>query len=184
MAKVYELVAWAGKGRVKLTRSEMNAYMRESIQEFDELDAKVRYETRFEIQDILDLSGAYERFGCRMLEFGRVLDAFFVFARAAECCCDSKSGWRYNDEYGSILCGPLRGWFFAMFSRCKEMLRDYPWLESSWKQTRLDRCMGYVTEFRRNVHAELAWFYREYEENWEYTKALRFGRDEVYRRRR
>ena len=184
MAKVYELVAWAGHGRVKLSRSEMNAYMRESIQEFDELEAKVRYGTRFEIQDILDLSGAYERFGCRMLEFGRMLDAFFVFATAAECCCRSENGWRYNDEYGSILCGPLRGRFFAMFCRCKEMLRDYPWLESSWKQTGLDFCMDQVTEFQRNVRYEMDWFYREWEENWAYTKALHFGKNEVYRRRR
>ena len=184
MAKVFQLVAWTRQGQVRMIPSEVTAFMQASAETLDRLGAAVRYGTRFEVQDLLQLSSAYEKFAFQLLDLGRIADAFLQLARAADCCCRTDSGWTYNDEYGESLCRPLRGRFFAMFCQCKELLRNYPKFKPFWNKSRLDRDMDEVTEVERNIHREWKWFYREFDENWEFTKALRFGRDEVYRRRR
>ena len=73
--------------------SEVTSFMHQSLDEIDRLIDKVRYGTRFEVRDLLQVSEAYERFGFRLLELGRIEDAFNQFAQAADCCCRSENNW-------------------------------------------------------------------------------------------
>lgn len=184
MANAYQLVAWTEKGQVRMIPSEVTAFMHQYIDEIDRISDKVRYGTRFEVPDLLQLSSAYEKFGRELLDLGRYEDAFFQFAQAADCCCHSDNNWTYDDEFGSSLCRPLRGRFFAMFCQCKDLVRKYPRLKYSWAETGLDRTLCCVTEVDQTLAMYRADEVREREENWEFTKSLNFGRNEVYRRRR
>ena len=184
MAKVYQLVAWTYKGQVRMIPSEITAFIHQSLDEIDKLVDNVRYGTRFEVSDLLQLSSAYERLARRLMGLGRYKDALFQFAQAADCCCRSDNNWTYNDEFGASLCRPLCGRFFAMFCQCKDLIRQYPRLKYSWAETGLEQTLDYVTE----VDQALAMYRREEEREWkenkEFSKALNFGRNEVYRRRR
>ena len=71
-----------------------------------------------------------------------------------------------------------------MFCQCKELVRKYPRLKYSWTETGLDRTLSRVTEVDQTLAMYRADEVREREENWEFTKSLNFGRNEVYRRRR
>ena len=164
MAKAYQLVAWTEKGQVRMIPSEVTAFMHQSIGEIDRISDKVRYGTRFEVSDLLQLSSAYEKFGREL--------------------CNSYNNWTYDDEFGASLCRPLRGRFFAMFCQCKDLVRKYPRLKYSWAETGLDRTLSCVTEVDQTLAMYRADEVREREENWEFTKSLNFGRNEVYRRRR
>ncbi|MBO4416505.1 MAG: hypothetical protein J5801_00120 [Bacteroidales bacterium] len=184
MAKVYQLVAWTCNGQVRMIPSEVTSFMHQSLDEIDSLIDKVRYGTRYEVRDLLQVSEAYERFGFRLLELGRIEDAFNQFAEAADCCCRSENNWKYDDEFGAILCRPLRGRFFAMYGRCKDLVWQYPALKYKMSESGLDKTLDIVTEADQTWRLMWADEERESRENREFAKALNFGRDEVYRRRR
>ncbi len=176
MAKSYQLVAWTDKGQVRMIPSEVTAFIHQSIDAIDSISDKVRYGTRFEVSDLLQLSSAYEKFGRQLLALGKYEDAFFQFAQAAECCCGSENNWTYRDELGASLCRPLRGRFFAMFCQCKDLVRKYPGLKYSWAETGLDQTLDCVTEVDQTLAMYRTDEVREFKENWEFTKALNFGR--------
>ena len=184
MAKAYQLVAWTEKGQVRMIPSEVTAFMHQSIDEIDRISDKVRYGTRFEVPDLLQLSSAYERFGRELLDLGRYEDAFFQFAQAADCCCHSDNNWTYDDEFGSSLCRPLRGRFFAMFCQCKDLVRKYPRLRFAWEESGLQSECDYITYADRCFEIEWNGAAGDFWEANAYSKALQFGRNEVYRRRR
>ena len=148
--------------------SEVTSFMHQSLDEIDRLIDKVRYGTRFEVRDLLQVSEAYERFGFRLLELGRIEDAFNQFAQAADCCCRSENNWTYNDEFAS-LCSPLRGRFFAMYGRCKDLVRKYPVLKYLMSESGLDKTLDIVTEADQTKRSIWADEERESKENREFT---------------
>lgn len=185
MAKSYQLVAWTSNSQVRMIPSQVTAFIHQALGVIDALSDKIRYGSHFEVGDLLEVSSAYERLGMQLLDLGQVEDAFLQFAQAAECCCSaSERNWSYDDELGASLCRPLRGRFFAMFSQCKDMVRKYPRLNYIWEETCLDRALDCVTEVDQTIAMERAYEMRDFEKNWEFTQALKFGRNEVYRRRR
>lgn len=184
MAKAYQLVAWTEKGQVRMIPSEVTAFMHQSIDEIDRISDKVRYGTRFEVPDLLQLSSAYEKFGRELLDLGRYEDAFFQFAQAADCCCRSDNNWTYDDEFGASLCRPLRGRFFAMFCQCKDLVRKYPKLRFAWEESGLQSECDDITYADRCFEIEWNGASGDFWEANAYSKALQFGRNEVYRRRR
>lgn len=144
MAKSYQLVAWTSNSQVRMIPSQVTAFIHQSLDEIDSLSDKIRYGSRFEVRDILEVSSSYEKLGLRLLDLGRVEEAFLQIAQAAECCCcASDINWIYLDEYGESLCRPLRGRFFAMFCQCKDLLRKYPRLKYTWEESGLDRSRPY-----------------------------------------
>lgn len=182
MTKNYQLVAWTDKGRVKMIPSEISAFMHKALDGIDRLCGRIRYDTWYEIGDILRVSRAYERLAVRLLDLGKTEEAFLLSARAAECCCDGDN-WEDCEDYED-LCRPLRGRFFAMYSECKALARRYPELEYSWEKTGLRKCFRYVT-------AKDMWINRDYivrcgdpDEARNYTKALNFGKNEVCHHRK
>lgn len=182
MANSCQLVAWTDKGRVKMIPSQIDEFVRESLDEIDCLIDRVRYNTRYEVGDILNVSRDYEKLARRLLELGEVEDAFFQFAQAAECCFMGDN-WEDYEDYED-LCRPLRGRFFAMLGVCRELSGEYPKLKYLWYRTGLRRCLEAVTEKDRWLDREYRLLCGDPDEAWGYTKALDFGRDEVYRRRK
>ena len=165
--------------------SQVTAFIHQALCEIDALGDRIRYGSRFEAGDLLEVSSAYERLGKQLLDLGRIEDAFLQFAQAAECCGSAtERNWEYIAEYGHRLRSPLRGRFFAMYSQCKDLVREYPQLRFNWDESGLTESLGYVTEADQYFTEERADQKREFEKNWEFTRALRFGRNEVYRRRR
>ena len=165
--------------------SQVTAFIHQALGEIDALSDKIRYGSHFEVGDLLEVSSAYERLGKQLLDLGQIEDAFLQFAQAAECCCSAtERNWEYIAEYGYRLRSPLRGRFFAMYSQCKDLVRKYPRLKYTWEETGLDRALDRVTEVDQSIAIERAYELRDFEKNWEFTRALSFGRNEVYRRRR
>jgi hypothetical protein len=183
MANAYQLVAWTEKGKVRMIPSEVTAFMQDDLEEIDRLIDRIRYGTDYEVHDILRVSCAYEKLGLRLLEVGRTQDAFLQYAHAAECCCASRNNWE-EGEYGEQLCRPLRSRFFAMFSECRELVRRYPTLRYAWVETDLRESYGSVTAAERLWTAEWADWTEEFKAARAFTKALNFGRNELYRHRR
>ena len=171
--------------QVRMIPSQVTAFIHQALGEIDALSDKIRYGSHFEVGDLLEVSSAYERLGKQLLDLGQIEDAFLQFAQAAECCCSATDhNWEYIAEYGYRLRSPLRGRFFAMYSQCKDLVRKYPRLRFNWEESGLTDSLGYVTEADQNFAEDRAYEKREFEKNWEFTQALRFGRNEVYRRRR
>lgn len=181
MTKSYQLVAWTDKGQVRMIPSEVTDYIHAELEAIDRQADSIRYRSEQERGGILKLSQAYEKLAVGLLRLGRIEDAFEQYARAAQCCLQS-SEWD-DTEWGEILCKPLRGRFFAMFCVCKDLVRQYPQLRYSWDKSHLQQSCDHVT-----------YPFDCFEDNWNscagdpdeamaYNKALRFGKNEVYRRR-
>lgn len=183
MAKVCQLVAWTDRGQVRMIPSEVEAFMEEDLEEIDRLIDGIRYGTDWEVHDILQVSSAYEKLGIRLLGVGRTQEAFLQFARSAECCCTSRNNWE-DGEYGEQLCRPLRGRFFAMFYACRDLVRRYPSLRYAWVDTDLRESYDSVTAAFRRWTVEWADWTEEFNAARAFTRALNFGRHEIYRRRR
>ena len=183
MAKAYQLVAWTEKGQVRMIPSEVTAFRHQSIDEIERISNRVRYGTRFEISDLLQLSSAYEKLGLQLLELGQIDDAFIQFSEAALCCTASGNNWR-ETEWGDVLEKPLRGRFFAMFCQCKDLVRTYPRLQYAWEKSGLQQECNYLTYADRCFEIEWNGASGDFWEARAYSKALYFGKNEVYRRRR
>ena len=181
MANSYQLVAWTQGGQVRMIPSEVNAFVDSEMELIDRLAERIRYRTDHETGDILRVSRAYERLAIRLLDLGRYEDAFFQYAQAAECCCSGE--WRDCEDYDD-LAPALRGRFFAMYARCRDITRQHPRLRYSWQETGLSECFDSVTEKDRWIRAEYLDLYGDIREAQDYSSALNFGKDEVYRHRR
>ncbi len=182
MAKTYQLVAWTENGQVKMIPSEVTTYLQGELDAINSLVDRIRYRTVYERGDIFRVSQAYEKLAVRLLDLGRVDDAFEQYAQAAQCCLSSNE---WDDiEWGETLCKPLQGRFFAMFCECKDLVRKYPRLRFNWDESGLQQSCNSVTSALRCLKDEWDAVAGDPKEAREYTKALRFGKDEVYRRRR
>lgn len=151
----YQLVAWTVKGQVRMIPSQVTAYIHEELDAIDALSDRIRYGSSYEIRDILEVSSAYEKLGHRLLQLGRIEDAFFQYTQAAQCCLScSERCWRDYDEWVE-LSTPLRGRFFAMYLECKELVRDHPVLQNEWQATGLQesaRSLRYFTGTSRTSY--------------------------------
>lgn len=183
MAKSYQLVAWTDKGRVRMIPSQLKAYINDEIQQLNRINDSVRYGTYHEVNDLLKVSSAYEKLALNLLDLGKAEEAFLLLAEAAHCCTASLNNWR-ETEWGDVLEKPLRGRFFAMFCACKDLVRKHPKLKYVWEDSGLQQACNHLTYADRCF--EIAWNgdSGDFWEAWHYSKALQFGKNEVYRRRR
>lgn len=83
MTKSYQLVAWTDKGQVKMLPCEVNALISESQAKIDRLIDGIRFDTYYEVSDILEVCGAYEQLGISLLNLSKIDEAFRQFAKAA-----------------------------------------------------------------------------------------------------
>ena len=143
MAKRYQLVAWTDNGQVRMIPSEVTAFLHAELNTINRLIDLIRYRTIHERGDILRVSKAYEKLAVRLLDLGRIEDAFEQYVHAAQCCLSSNE-WDDTD-WGDVLCGPLRGRFFAMFGECKNLVRRYPRLKYNWEISGLQRSCDRIT---------------------------------------
>lgn len=182
MANSYQLVAWTEKGQVRMIPSEVTAHLHAELDAINRLVDSIRYRTVYERGDIFRVSQAYEKLAVRLLNLGRIEDAFEQYAHAAQCCLSSNE-WQ-DTEWGEILCRPLRGRFFAMYCECKDLVRNNPQLKYSWDDSGLRDSLISVTYafdcFENEWNANSG----DPKEARAYTKALCFGKNEVYRRRK
>lgn len=183
MAKSYQLVAWTEKGQVRMIPSQLKAFISEEIEHLKQINDLVRYGTNHEIGDLLKVSCAYEKLALNLLDLGKVEEPFLLLAQAAYCCTVSPNNWR-ETEWGDVLEKPLQGRFFAMFCACKDLVRKYPRLQYVWEDSGLQQTCNHLTYADRCF--EIAWDgdSGDFWEAWNYSKALQFGKNEVYRRRR
>ena len=182
MANCYQLVAWTRKGQVRMLPSEVAAYLNAELDAIQRLIGKIRYRSVYERRDIFQVSQAYEKLAVRLLGLGRIEDAFEQYVQAAQCCLSSKE-WS-GTEWGEILCKPLSGRFFAMICECKDLVRKYPWLKYNWDKSGLRDSCSLVTYAFDCFENEWKACTGNPKEAREFTKALRFGKNEVYRPRR
>ena len=183
MAKTYQLVAWTDKGRVKMIPAEINDFILGEMDVINRQMDRIRYGSPHEVGDLLRLSSAYEKLALQLLDLDQKADAFFLFSEAAHCCTASGNNWQ-DTEWGEMLCKPLRGRFFAMFCQCKDLVRKYPELRFAWDTSGLQRTCDDITYPDRVIEAEWEADSGDFEEARAFSKALQFGKNEVYRRRR
>ena len=162
--------------------SEVTAYLNAELDAINRLIGKIRYRSVYERGDIFQVSQAYEKLAVRLLGLGQIEDAFEQYVQAAQCCLSSKE-WN-ETEWGEILCKPLSGRFFAMICECKNLIREYPWLRYNWDKSCLQDSCDLVTYAFDCFEKELKACTGDPQKAMEYTKALRFGKNEVYRPRR
>jgi len=182
MAKSYQLVAWTDKGQVRMLPGEVTAYLHDELDAIFQQADRIRYRTAYERGDILRVSQAYEKLAVRLLDLGRIEEAFEQYVQAAQCCLSSLE-WD-DTEWGEVLCRPLRGRFFAMFCACKDLLRKYPRLKHDWDESGLRQSHGIVSYPFDCLRNECENDSGNLKEAMEYNKALQFGKTEVYRRRK
>jgi hypothetical protein len=183
MAKSYQLVTWTDKGQVRMIPSQLDAYIHEEVQHLNCICDRVRYGTCHEVGDLLNVSTAYEKLALNLLDLGRREEAFLLLAEAAHCCTASPNNWR-ETEWGDVLEKPLRGRFFAMFCACKDLVRKYPNLQYAWNDSGLQQACDHLTDADRCFEIDWNGDSGDFWEAQAYTRALNFGKNEVYRRRR
>ena len=183
MAKSYQLVAWTDKGQVRMIPSQLNAYIHEEVEHLNRINDRVRYGTYHEVGDLLKVSSAYEKLALSLLDLGQTEAAFLLLAEAAHCCTASWNNWE-DTEWGYVLCKPLRGRFFAMFCACKDLVRKYSKLHYVWEDSGLQEACDHLNYAVRLFELECYGDSGEFREAWNYSKALEFGKNEVYRHRR
>lgn len=184
MANSYQLVAWTEKGQVRMIPSEIHTYMHEEMERIDLLKERIRYGTYHEVNDILQVSSACEKTAFHLLDLGQINAAFLLLAEAALCCtAASRINWA-DSEWGDILCKSLRGRFFAMLGQCKDLVHEYPNLRYTWEDSGLRQACKHITGPFDLFELEWTGPSGDMEEAVRYNKALRFGKDEVYRCRR
>lgn len=183
MAKAYQLVAWTEKGQVRMIPSEITAFLHKELDNVNRLSDRIRYKTYHEVHDILQVSSAYEKLAYQLLDLGQTEDAFIQFSHAALCCTGSGNNWS-ETEWGPVLEKPLRGRFFAMFCQCKDLVRKFPRLQYAWEESGLQSECNYLTYADRCFEIEWNGLSGDFEEASHFNKALNFGKNEVYRRRR
>ena len=71
-----------------------------------------------------------------------------------------------------------------MYCVCKDLVRKYPRLRFNWDESGLQQSCDSVTFALRCFRDELNADAGDPKEALAYTKALRFGKNEVYRRRK
>jgi len=145
MASVYQLVAWTDKGKVKMIPSQVTAFISEELEEIETLTDRIGFGTHHEIQDILQVSSSYEKFGHGLLALGKPEEAFIQYARAAKCCLRCSERHWHVYEYYETVSKPLRARFFAMYLECKELVRKYPYLELEWDKSGLEESVKSIT---------------------------------------
>lgn len=182
MANSYQLVAWTDKGQVRMIPSEVTAYLHAEMAVIDRMADKIRYLTVYERSDIFRVSQSYEKLAVRMMDLGRTEDAFELYVQAAQCCLSSNE-WQHT-EWGEILCKPLRGRFFAMYCACKDLARKYPKLKYNWDESGLRDSLNSVTYAFDCFENEWNASSGDPKEAQAYSRALNFGKNEVYCRRR
>lgn len=138
-------MAWTEKGQVKMIPSEITAFIHEEMDRIERQRGSIRYGSVHEVHDILEVSSAYERLGLQLLDRGQVTKAFAQIVQAAAICCASENNWR-ETEWGEILCKPLRGRFFAMFSQCRDLVREHPTLQYYWEGSGLQKAHDAITD--------------------------------------
>ena len=183
MAKSYQLVAWTDKGQVKMIPSEITDFLHKELEGINRLSDRIRYKTYHEVHDLLQVSSAYEKLGTQLLDLGQIEDAFIQFSQAALCCTASGNNWT-DTEWGEMLCKPLHGRFFAMFCQCKDLVRKYPKLRFAWEESGLQQQCDFITYPDRVFEIEWNGMSGDFDEASHFNKALNFGKNEVYRRRR
>lgn len=183
MAKSYQLVAWTDKGQVRMIPSELNAYINEEVLRLNRISDNVRYGTYHEVGDLLKVSSAYEKLALNLLDMGQTETAFLLLAEAAHCCTASHNNWE-DTEWGEILCKPLRGRFFAMFCACKDLVRKNPKLQYVWEDSGLQQACDHLSYAARCFELECYGDSDDFRKAWNYSRALQFGKNEVYRHRR
>lgn len=176
MANSHQLVAWTDKGRVRMIPSMITAYVQAELNAINHLSDRIRYRTEYETDDLLRISRMYEKLAVGLLRLGQTEDAFEQFAQAAQCCLAS-SDWE-DTEWGEILCKPLRGRFFAMLGQCKDLIRKHPRLKYIWEESGLQQSCDHVTYAFRCFETSWNDMAGDVNKAKEYTKALRFGKDE------
>lgn len=182
MANSYQLVAWTDKGQIRMIPSEVTAYLHAETDSIDRMAENIRFRTFHERGDIFRVSQAYEKLAVRMLDLGRTEDAFELYVQAAQCCLSSNE-WQ-DTEWGEILCKPLRGRFFAMYCSCKDLVRKYPKLKYNWDESGLRDSLNSVTYAFDCFENEWNASFGDPKEAQAYSRALNFGKNEVYCRRR
>ncbi len=182
MAKSYQLVAWTDKDQVRMIPSEVADYLRAEQEVIGRMTDRIRYRSVHERGDLLRLSLAYEKLAVALLRLGQTEEAFMQYAHAAQCCLSS-SEWQ-DTEWGDILCKPLRGRFFAMFCTCKDMVRQHPRLQYWWDKSGLRDSLIHVTYAFDCFNNNWDFIAGDFWEAWNYSRALNFGKNEVYRRRK
>ena len=145
MTDKYQLTAWTDKsGRVRMTPSLIASFTEESLNEIDTLKSRIRFDTHYEIPDILEVSRGYEMLGNFLSEAGYHREALRQTAQAAICCCTLGYNWT-ESEWGDNLCPRLRVRFFDMVDRCKNLFREHAELQFTWDNSGLDRYIDLVT---------------------------------------
>ena len=182
MAKSYQLVAWTDKGQVKMIPSEVTDYIQAEWDVINRMADRIRYRSDYERGDILRLSQAYEKLAVGLMRLGRIEEAFEQYAHAAQCCLSS-SEWQ-DTEWGEILCKPLRGRFFAMFCTCQDLVRQYPRLKYNWDKSEIQQSCNFVTYAFHCFEINWDLIAGDFREAMAYNKALNFGKDEIFRRRK
>lgn len=183
MAKSYQLVTWTEKGQVRMILSLVDAFIHDEVEKLDRICDRVRYGSYHEVGDLLKVSSAYEKLALEVLALGQTESAFLLLAEAAFCCTASRGNWE-DTEWGEILCKPLRGRFFAMFCACKDLVRKYPQLRYAWEESGLSGVCDRITEVDRTFFIDQCGDPADIREAQYLTEALKFGKDEVYQRRR
>lgn len=183
MAKSYQLVAWTDKGQVKMIPSEIASFLHKELDGINRLSERIRYKSHYEVHDLLQVSSAYEKLAYQLLDLGQIGDAFIQFSQAAICCTSSAFNW-HETEWGPVLEKPLRGRFFAMFCQCKDLVRKYPKLRFAWEESGLQKECAYLTYADRCFENEWDSIAGDFEEASRFNRALNFGKNEIYRRRR
>lgn len=163
--------------------SEINDFINGEMTVINRQMDRIRYGTSHEVDDLLRLSSAYEKLAIQLLDLDQKEDAFLFFAEAAHCCTASGNNWR-DTEWGEMLSKPLRGRFFAMFCQCKDLVRKFPELRFAWDRSGLQQTCNFITYPDRVIEAEWEDSCGDFEEARAYTRALQFGKNEVYRCRR
>lgn len=143
--KVYELAASTRGGRIIMSPWLLEELSASYSEEIAALEKSWQYRPD-EVERLLKLSRAYERFGDFMRQCGVRVRAFKLYCCAADACLWCTDSHWFERENGYTLCRPLRNRFFYMYGRCMHMVREMPQLRDTLQKMTLDDDFRTLTE--------------------------------------
>ncbi|MBO7509910.1 MAG: hypothetical protein J6T35_01885 [Bacteroidales bacterium] len=167
-SKSTSLVAWTDKGRVFMVPYLLDEMCGQYLEEIKHCSYRTGKEPywKSEIDRLLETSGKWEVYGDFLLGAGRIWDAYQCFERAAlECLCCSDGLW-CDTETSQRPMSALLYRFYAMYKRCRQLVRQYPYLRLKFRGSWLEEKYEDFTSESNQAWKELV----EYDRVWNFGK--------------
>lgn len=160
LSKSYALTAWTDNGQVRMIPSLVDKLRKVYENRIAKLESQNRYCEYDELDWLLSISEAWEKYGKFHIRHGDYNAAYRCYIQAAYACAECSDGL----EMDGILPHELSSRLCVMYNQCIQLVRLYPALRDKENSLTLRKLSRWAYPTRRETE-------EEFRESQEYMKA-------------